>query len=138
MIDALLPIEGVLRRREVLDPDASLVLRGSPLSVEGVLANADRTRRRFTLDGEPFVAISVDVTVPGWDVESILSRRIDSRRSYAIARAGELLDAGYVLLPTFAAPHYSLRLPSYTSETAQRLIEGFGTVMTNPHYRPRR
>ena len=133
-----MPIEDHLRRGEVLDQDASLVLRGSPLTIEGVLANAHRTRIRFTFAGEPFAAISVDVTIAGWDVEAILARRIETRRSYAMARAGDLADAGFDLVPTFAAPHYSLRLPSYTPEAAEHLLEVFGEVKPNPHFRPRR
>ena len=131
-------IERHLRSAEVLDPDAHLVLRGSPLTVAGVLANADRTRGRFTLAGDPFLAISVDVTITGWDIERILARQLRTRRRYATSRAGALLDAGYDLMPTFSAPHYSLVLPSYTEATAAQLIELFGEVKPNPHYNPRR
>jgi len=90
MPDDLIPIEDRLRSGEILDPTASLVLRGSPLTIGGVLANAERTRRRLSLAGEPFVAISVDVTIAGWDVHAILARRLATRRSYALARAGDL------------------------------------------------
>lgn len=134
----LIPIEDRLRPGEVLDPDANLVLRGSPLTIDGVLANAERTRLRFSFAGEPVMAISVDVTTGGWDVEAILSQRLNTRRSYAVARARVLLDEGLVLAPTFLAPHYSLILPSYTREVAAHLIEAFGEVKPNPHYRPRR
>jgi hypothetical protein len=136
--DEVIRVEDVLRAGEVLDPDASLVLRGSPLTVEGLLANAERTSERLSLGGEPFVAISVDVTTAGWDVDAILARRLGTRRSYAQARAGDLLAEGYALVPTFGAPHYSLVLPSYTWDVAARLIEVFGDVMPNPHFNPRR
>lgn len=138
MAGGLIPIEDLVRPGEELDPGASLVLRGSPLTIDGVLANADRAQTRFTLAGSPFIAISVDVTVGEWDVDAILARRLDTRRSYAIARAGTLLAAGFALLPTFAAPHYSLVLPSYTREAAAKVIEAFGDVKANPHYKPRR
>lgn len=138
MADELIPIELHLRVGEVLDSDASLVLRGSPLTIEGVLANAERTAQRLSFSGEPFVAISVDVTIAGWDVEAILARRIGTRRSYAQARAGDLLAEGFALAPTFDEPHYSLILPSYTWDVAARLIEVFGDVMPNPHFNPRR
>ena len=80
----------------------------------------------------------MDVTIAGWDIERILARRLDTRRKYATARAGALLDAGFDLMPTFTAPHYSLLLPSYTSEVARQLVEVFGRVKDNPHYQPRR
>lgn len=103
-----------------------------------MLANAERTAQRLSFSGEPFVAISVDVTIAGWDVEAILARRIGTRRSYAQARAGDLLAEGFALAPTFDEPHYSLILPSYTWDVAARLIEVFGDVMPNPHFNPRR
>lgn len=87
MADDLIPIEDRLRPGEILDPEASLVLRGSPLTIEGVLANAERTRLRLSFAGEPFVAISGDVTIAGWDVDAILARRLATRRSYAVALA---------------------------------------------------
>lgn len=138
MPEHLIAIEDRLRPGEILDPAASLVLRGSPLTIDGVLANADRTRQRLSFAGEPFVAISVDVTIAGWDVDAILARRLATRRSYAVARAGELLAEGFALAPTFSAPHYSLILPSYTWDVAAHLIEVFGDVKPNPHYSPRR
>lgn len=119
MADDLTPIEERLRQGEVLD-------------------NAERTRLRFTFGGQPLIAISVDVTIAGWDVDAILARRLDSRRSYAVARAGDLLSEEFLLMPTFTAPHYSLALPSYTREAAAKVIEAFGDVKPNPHYKPRR
>ncbi|MCP4083712.1 MAG: hypothetical protein GY745_01440 [Actinomycetia bacterium] len=68
----LVPIESHLRNAEVRDPTAALVFRGWPLTVEGLLRNADATRRRYSLAGESLVAISAEVTMPGWDVESIV------------------------------------------------------------------
>lgn len=135
MADDLLPIEDALRIGEVLDPDAQLVMRGWPVNVDGILRNADLTMRRYSLGGEPFVAISAEVTIPGWDVESILrGPRLRSRRTYAIIGVRTLLDAGFELLPTFKAPHYSVRLPSYTEASARHLVDVFGAVRPNPFH----
>lgn len=129
------PIEPHLRSAEVPDRAAALVIRGWPLTVEGLLRNADATRRRYSFAGEPLVAISAEVTMPGWDVESILSAsRLRTRRSYASTLVGEVTDVGFSLLPSFSAPHYSIVLNIYTEEEAQRLIEVLGDVRPNPYH----
>ncbi|MBA2279759.1 MAG: hypothetical protein M3527_09590 [Actinomycetota bacterium] len=128
-------IEAFVRVGEVLDHASHLVLRGWPLTVEGLLHNADATRRRYSAGGHPFVAVSAEATVDGWDVDSILAGpRLRTRRTYAAAPVGSLLDAGFELLATFAAPHYSVILPSYTRDSAQRLIKALGEVRPNPHH----
>lgn len=129
------PIEPHLRTSEVIDPNAALVIRGWPLAVEGLLRNADATRPRYSLAGEPLVAISAEVTMPGWDVESILSgARLRTRWSYASTLAHDVIGAGFRLLPSVAAPHYSIVLANYTDEEAQRLISVLGDVQPNPYH----
>jgi len=51
-VDELEPIEDLLRD-ERLNGDALLVVRGWPLTVDGLLRNADGTRHRFSRAGEP-------------------------------------------------------------------------------------
>ncbi|HET6835386.1 MAG TPA: hypothetical protein VFH30_16090 [Acidimicrobiales bacterium] len=131
----LQPIEGHVRAGEVLDPEAALVIRGWPLTVDGLLRNADATRRRYSRAGRRFVAVSADVTMAGWDLDAILSGpRLRTRRSYAAVPIARVVEAGFRLLPTFGAPHYSVVLPSYTQEVAQRLLEVMGEVKVNPHH----
>jgi len=134
-VSDLEPIEARLRTGELLDPDAQLVIRGWPLTVDGLLRHADATQRRYSLAGEPLVAISAEVTVAGWDVDSILAGpRLRTRRSYAAALVGRVLDAGFDMLPTFHAPHYSVVLRSYTEGEAERLVAAFGAVRANPYH----
>jgi len=110
------PIEALLRDDERLDPDTHLVVRGWPLTVDGLLRNADATRSRFSLDGRPFSAISAEVTVDGWTLDSILGGpRLRTRSRYVAVSVGELVAGGFGLLPTFVAPHYSVVLDPYTS-----------------------
>lgn len=138
MAGDLIPIEGLLRSGEALDPDAHLVMRGWPVDVAGILRNADLTRSRYSLAGQPFVAISAEVTIPGWDVDLILrGSRLRSRRSYAIAPVRDVAEAGFDLIPTFNAPHYSVVLPSYTETVAALLVEAFGEVKPNAHFERR-
>jgi hypothetical protein len=127
------PIEDHVRVGELFLPD-SHVLRGWPLTTVGLLANAQATAARFSYRTEPFVAVSVEVTMPGWDEARILSgRRLRTRRSYASAVVGSVL-ASFELLPTFDRPHYSLLLRSYTEREAEQLLRVFGHVLVNPYY----
>ncbi|MFT5204005.1 MAG: hypothetical protein ACI9C1_003408 [Candidatus Aldehydirespiratoraceae bacterium] len=134
-MSVLEPIETYLRPAEVLDPDAALVIRGWPLTVDGLLRNADATRRRYSLHGDPLIAVSAEATMPEWNVESILSgARLRTRRSYASTLAHDVIESGFGLLPTFSAPHYSIVLANYTEEEAQRLISVLGDIRPNPYH----
>lgn len=79
------PIEQHLRAGEELEPNFHVVVRGWPLTVDGMLRNAD-------------------------------------------ALASSLLDAGFELLATFAAPHYRIVLPAYDG------LQVLGEVKRNPHF----
>ena len=129
------PIEGLFRDGERLDPEAHLVVRGWPLTVDGLLRNADATRARFSLDGRPFSAISAEITVAGWTLDMILAGpRLRTRSRYAAVPVGELVEAGFGLLPTFVAPHYSVVLAPYTSERVQQLLDVLGESQINPRH----
>lgn len=129
------PVEPLLRAGERLDPHADLVVRGWPLTVEGLMRNADATRNRFARGALPFAAVSAEVTVEGWTVDSILAGpRLRTRSRYAAVSAGVLVDGGFELLPTFAAPHYSIVLEPYTSERLEELLELLGEIQDNPHF----
>lgn len=133
------PIEPHLRGSPNLDIDADLVVRGWPLTVDGLLSNADATRARFSFDGLPLAAISAEVTGPGWPLDEILAGpRLRTGSRYATASVGLLIKGGFGLLPSFAAPHYSVVLDPYTSERALRLLDLLGEVRANPHHVRRR
>lgn len=129
------PIDNHLRPGEVSDPAADLVVRGWPLTVEGILRNADATRNRFSRGGEPLIAISAEVTIAGWDLDAILAGpRLRTRSRYASAPVAAVQAAGFELLATFIAPHYSVVLPSYTESVVRRLIDVLGEPVPNPHF----
>lgn len=135
MVSDLQPIESHLRHDEPLDLDADVVIRGWPLTIEGLLRNADATRRRYSFAGEPLIAVSAEIAVEDWTVEEILSGpRLRTRRTFATAFAGELVDAGFGLLPSFKAPHYSIQLMSYTESQAEQLIAVLGNTQPNPFF----
>jgi hypothetical protein len=130
---ALSPIEEHFRGRE--DLGGVRVVRGWPLTVNGLLRNADATRRRYSRAGDPLVAVSAEATVPGWPFDAILAgARLRTRLRYAVVDAESLQEAGFELLPTFAAPHVSVVLPSYTEVVAERLLDVFGELRINPHH----
>ena len=130
---ALSPIEEYLRDGEELV--AVRLIRGWPLTVEGLLRNADATRRRYSRAGQPLIAVSAEATVGDWSVDAILAgARLRTRLRYAVVDAEVLVEGGFELLPTFAAPHVSVVLPSYTEEVAERLLNVFGEVRINPHH----
>lgn len=60
-----------------------------------------------------------------------------TRRSYAAAPVTALVEAGFTLVATFGAPHYSVVLPAYTDPIAQRLVDVLGEVRVNPHHERR-
>ena len=128
-------IEPHLRAAERLAPDADLVVRGWPLTVEGLMRNADATRSRFTFAGAPLAAVSAEVTVGGWTLDGILGGpRLRTRSRYAAVTAGALTGVGFELLATFAVPHYSVVLEPYTSQRVEELLELLGDVHANPHF----
>lgn len=111
------------------------MVRGWPLTVDGLLHNADATHRRYSRGGGPFLAISAEVTVLGWDLNVILAGpRLRTRRSYATAPVGAVVEGGFALVPTFAAPHYSVVLSAYNEPVAQRLLDILGEAWRNPYH----
>lgn len=71
----------------------------------------------------------------GWDLDEILAGpRLRTRRRYAAALVGVLVEAGFELIATFGAPHYSVVLPAYTEPIAERLVDALGEARHNPHH----
>jgi hypothetical protein len=123
-----------VRHEEVLDP-GDLVVRGWPLTVEGLLRNAYATRARFVWRGLPFVAISTEVAAGRWSLDRILAGpRLRTRSRYAVTTVAELQAAGFELLPTFGPPHCSVVLGSYDVRDVQRLLEVLGETRSNPYF----
>jgi hypothetical protein len=103
---------------------------GDPLetgtTIAKIVEHAARQEAVYSYRGEPMVAISVDLTIPGWSVERILRERIWSRSRYATTTAGALRSAGYELVPTSRTPHYSIVLPEASEVAAVDLSRTSG------------
>jgi hypothetical protein len=105
------------------------------LTVAGLLRNADDTRARFSFRGAALVAVSAEATVGNRTLDDLLAgARLRTRRRYAAVAAGRLLEGGFGLLASFAAPHYSIVLPAYADTAAERLLGLLGQAHINPHY----
>ena len=83
-------------------------------------------------------AISVDLAIEGWSLERILRERMWSRSRYATTTVGQLRSAGYELVPTSSAPHYSVVLPDASEAAAASLLEHFGPTLVNEFKQRRR
>jgi hypothetical protein len=79
--------------------------------------------------------VSAEITVGPWSVDPILAGpRLRTRSRYAEAVVSSLLDAGFALLATFAAPHYSVVPPAYDEASVRHLLEVLGEVKRYPHF----
>jgi hypothetical protein len=131
--DVLTPIETHLRHDDTTA--WTLVVRGRPLTVEGLLLAAGRTRAEFSWRGDALAAVSAEVTGPGRGTDELLAGpRLRTRRTYAEAPVTAVIAAGFAVLPTFSAPHVSIVLPDYDEACVQALIALFGPEQPNPHY----
>lgn len=115
----LTPIEAHLRDE---DPASwTLVIRGRPLSVDGLLLAAGRTMAEFSWRGDPLAAVSAEVTGPGRTTDELLAGpRLRTRRTYAEAPVASLFDAGFAVLATFSAPTSASCSPTTIQPTCDR------------------
>lgn len=104
------PIEDHLRDE---DPtEWTLVIRGRPLTVEGLLLAAGRTVSEFTWRGGPVAAISAEITGPGRSTDEVLAGpRLRTRRTYAAAQVSALVDGGFPGAPDLHGAPCDHRVP---------------------------
>lgn len=133
-------IERHVRAQEIQPAGTNVLLRGSPLTPEKFAEHANRTARAYTYLDEPRVGISVDVSRDAADTARLLKgRRLSTRRRVARAPVEDVLGAGFVLLPTFGAPHYTVvvgHVPTATLEVLTALAAR--DVIENPYYQARK
>ena len=114
---------------------ATIIVRGGPDTAEKLRAHAQRVRRAFLLDSDPVLGIStfaaLDDIGPA-SLDAILSVKLSTYRVVHLVTAGELAEAGFEMLPTFARPHMTLLLGS--EDQVELLLEVLGTAQANPRY----
>ena len=131
-------------RSEAPAADAVVVVRGGPDSAAKLAAHVERTHRAFSLDGAPVWGVSVfaalDDIGPA-SLDGLLASRMASYRVVHLPSVSVLLAAGFVLLPTFRRPHFTLLLGSGAELEVRRLLDALGPPRPNPYHggsRPRR
>lgn len=125
-------------RDERVDLNQTVTLRGGPDTVDKLRRHATRTHRAFVLDGEPVFGVSVfcalDDIGPG-SLDGLLRSRLATYRWVHTPTAGQLAEAGFALLATFARPHYTLLLDDVTDEQLGQLESALGPPVENPYHR---
>lgn len=114
--------------------EAQVVLRGGPDTGLLIRSHARRVNRLFVLDGGEVWAISVFVAlddIGGGSAKTILRTKLRSYGHVYLPTAGQLRQAGFELLATFARPHFSVLMPGL--DTAQELFEALGELRVNPY-----
>ncbi len=131
---ALQELRPLLRAEE---PPAGTVhlARGGPDSIDSLRVAARRTARRFSLDGEPLLGISVSAAldVP---LDELLSRAPLFRFPHIYAPAAAQMQ-GFQLLPTFGRPHFTVRLQRADDPELSQLLVALGSLRVNPGYAKR-
>ena len=131
------PREELRDRVRYEDPppeEAQLVLRGGPDTGSLIRSHARRVNRLFVLDGAEVWAISVFVAlddVGPASAEAILRTKLRSYGHVYLPTVGQLRNAGFDLLATFARPHFSVLIPELDS--APELYGALGELQINPY-----
>ncbi|MGE3689447.1 MAG: hypothetical protein AB7J47_24160 [Acidimicrobiia bacterium] len=90
--------------------------------------------RLFILDGAPVFGVSVFVAygdIGPTSERTILSRKPHSYPTIYRTTVGQLLAEGFVVLPTFAEPQYTVLIPSL--DAVDELATAFGNLRRNPY-----
>ena len=78
---------------------------------------------------------ALDVRGPA-SLHGLLSGRLSTYRAVHTPTVGQIVEAGFTLLPTFARPHYTLRLPDASADDLKRLLAVLGPTRENPYHPP--
>jgi hypothetical protein len=124
----------LLRAEEPLAATVFLA-RGGPDSISRLRLAARRTARRFCLDGQPLLGISVSVAL---DVPlgELVSQTPLLRFEYVYTPTVAELR-GFQLLPTFGRPHFTVRLVRGDDPELSELLASLGGLQANPGYAKR-
>jgi hypothetical protein len=121
-------------RIEEPSPDGTVVIRGGPDTLSLLQSHARRLNRLYVLDGAEVFGISVFVArdeIGPASERSILSSKLRNYPAVYRTSVSTLRDAGFELLPTFIAPHYTVLMSSL--ESANDLAAAFGNLVGNPY-----
>jgi hypothetical protein len=116
------------------EPPAASVLaaRGGPDTIERLRADAQRMARRFCVDGQPLLGISVFVVLDVPLGELLRTRLYRFRTIYLPAAAR--FEGRMQLLPAFRRPHFIVRLQRADDHELSDLLDLLGPAQVNPLY----
>ncbi|MCC5952808.1 MAG: hypothetical protein JJU45_12015 [Acidimicrobiia bacterium] len=114
--------------RQVMPPDdAAIVLRAGVMERGAVVRASERTFSLYALHG-----ISVEGVIGTTVQEACRSERVAAYRRVRLSTFGLVREAGFALLATFDAPHFTLVLPDLSELTLARLERCFDPPIPNP------
>lgn len=108
-------------------------MRGGSDTIDKLRRHAIRTARAWALDNSPLVGISVFAVVDR-PLDALLRDRFTTFRRVHLTSAGTLRGAGFDLLPTGLAPHFTVQLDGTEDDELRRLLAVLGPARDNHQY----
>jgi hypothetical protein len=115
-----------LLRDEPAPAGTVLLARGGPDTTDRLLTDARRTARRFSLDGQPLLGISVAAALD-MPLEELGARTPFSRFASIYSPAVTEME-GFQLVPTFGRPHFTVRLQLADETELRQLLAALGSL----------
>ena len=102
--------------------------------------HARRTHDAYVLDGKALWGLSIFCALDevGSASLDVLLERFASYRVVHLPTVGQLVAAGFQLLPSFRRPHHTVRLADDSEGTVKRLLDALGPAEANPYHGRRR
>lgn len=116
-----------------------LLLRGGPDTRDKIRRHADRLSDLFVYDGVPARGVSLFAARGDLDAWTVLGSQLRTYPKYFRIPATAVLDR-FVLLPTFARPHWTLLLTSPGTSAVpeiqliDELVAIMGEALANPKW----
>lgn len=108
-------------------------MRGGPVTEEKLLAAARREQSVYSWQGRPLACVSAEAVIGEWTLRRVLSEHLATRTTYATTTVGQVIAAGFVLLPTFGVPHYDVVLEDATPQEVTKLMSVLSEPIPNEH-----
>jgi hypothetical protein len=120
-------------RADQVPEGTTVVVRGGADTRDKLRQHAQRTARAWSLDGQPFLGVSV-FAVLDMPLDNMLRQRFGNFRTVYLPTADSLTTHGFELLPTGQRPHFTVRLRHANDSELDRLLDALGDVQPNPQY----
>lgn len=118
-------------RQDLPPDDGCVVVRAGVMGAANVARAAQRTFAVYGLLG-----LSVEGVIGATVREACRSDRVAAYRRVRLSTFGRVRGAGFALLATFDAPHFTLVLPDLSELSLERLDRCFDPPIPNPGRSP--